>query len=126
MSLIERTCRDSNIVRYLPKFEVVICTECHYVLNKSPGISRHLTSVHSWSPAEAKAVDQQFIDKVMRSPGLPNCTWIFPKPEDPSIPYLSLHDDGYGCHICEFTCRVKGSITTHYSIHHRDEVHSKP
>jgi Orsellinic acid/F9775 biosynthesis cluster protein D len=124
MNLIER--RNTEMVSYLSKYEVAVCTECHHVLNKSPGISRHLMSVHLWSKTEAKAIDEQFIDKTIRSPNHPNCTWILPKPEDPAIPYLSLHEEGYGCHLCAFVCRTQASIVNHYSIRHRDEVHSSP
>ena len=126
MSLMERSHRSSTIVQYLSKFEVVVCTECGYVLNKPPGISNHLISVHSWCPFEAKAVDQQFVTNTIRSPCDTNCTWIFPRPEDSSLPYLPTCDNGFGCHICSFVCRSISSIQNHYSLRHRDESHSKP
>jgi len=126
MQLMERSHHKSEMVCYLPKFEVAVCTECQHALNAPPGISRHLITAHLWSAAEAKAIDQQFVDKVIRSPSDPNCVWIIPKPEDLSIPHLSLHKDGFGCHLCTFVCRTKQSIINHYSVRHRDKVHSQP
>jgi Orsellinic acid/F9775 biosynthesis cluster protein D len=65
MQLIEHSHQHADIISYLPKYEVVVCTECRYVLNKSPSIGRHLISTHFWSKAEATAVDQQFNDKAI-------------------------------------------------------------
>jgi len=126
MQLIERSHQRSDMVCYLSKYEVVVCTECHYVLNKSPSIGRHLISTHLWSKKEATAVDQQFNDKAIRSPNHPNCTWILPEPHDPPIPHLPTYDDGFGCHLCKFVCRSEGSIVNHYSKRHREVVHRKP
>jgi len=126
MQLIERSRQHADIVCYLPQYEVAVCTECHYVLNKSPSIGRHLVTTHFWSKTEATAVDQKFNDKAIRSPNHPNCTWILPKPDDPPIPHLTTHDNGYGCHICKFVCRSKQTIVNHYSTRHREVIHRKP
>jgi len=77
MQLLERSHQRSDIVCYLLKYEVVVCTECHYVLNKSPSIARHLVSAHLWSKTEATAIDQQFNDKAIRSPNHPNCPVLY-------------------------------------------------
>jgi len=107
MELIERSHQrsGSDIVCYLPKYEVVVYTECYYVLNKSPSIARHLVSTHLWSKTEATAIDQQFNDKAIRSPNHPNCTWILPEPDDPSIPVLYAP-----CPICAPCLKFKHHV----------------
>ena len=127
MKLIEQRSNGVGIVCYLPEVEVIVCMECRYALNRSPGVVNHLKDAYSWSLAKAKAMDQQFIGKAVQSPCKPNCTWILPKPEDPNIPYLPLLGDGLSCHVCQFVCRTESTIKKHCYIykHHRDEINPK-
>ena len=113
--------RRTDIIQYLVEFEVVVCTQCRYALSKGSGITRHLVETHSWPRNEAKEVESQFIDKVIRSPSDKPCLWIVPKPQDPPVPYLNLYDNGFGCHTCAYVCRSKAVMQNHYSNQHRDQ-----
>src|SRR5436305_111068 len=65
-------------VRYISEFEVAVCTSCGYALNSSPGISRHLMTKHSWSRTEARAYEQKFLNRSIRSPSKSDDDWIIP------------------------------------------------
>jgi len=111
--------RNYDIVEYVPAYEIVVCLECKYALNKPPGIRKHLESVHLWSPADAKQVDQVFVRKAIRSPSDQTTPWIYPDPEDPPVPFLSVNLHGFGCHACDYVCIAKKTMANHYCNHHR-------
>ena len=77
--------RRTDIIQYLTEFEVIVCTQCRYALNKGPGITHHLINTHSWPQNEAKEVESRFVGKAIRSPSDKPCHWIFPKPQDPPV-----------------------------------------
>ena len=74
--------RNHDIVEYIPVYEIAICLECKYALNKPPGIRKHLELAHHWSSADAKQVDQAFVGKPIRSPSDHETPWIHPDHED--------------------------------------------
>lgn len=81
-------------------------------------------SAHSFPRIEARTIDERFTDKIVRSPSNVDSTWILPGPNDPSVPYLPLYHDEFGCHACPFVCRTKESIKGHYSKSHRSQFQS--
>ena len=113
--------RSQDIVEYVPTYEIAVCVICKYALNKPPGIRKHLQSVHHWSPNDARQVDQMFVEKAIRSPSDHETPWIYPNPEDPPVPFLSLNSHGFGCHACEYVCIAKRTMINHYCSHHRQE-----
>src|SRR5271154_6108620 len=84
------------IIKYLSKYQILVCVDCRYAINASPGISNHLRTAHKWPRKEATKVDQEFLNVgPISSPSDKEATWLISKPEDPSIPYLPVYHDGF-------------------------------
>ena len=120
---MEQHLANGNVIKYIPKYRILICIECGYTINSlSNGIARHLVSTHKWRKTEADALAMQFADVgPILQPSNSETQWIYLQPEDPPIPHLPVFTHGFGCHLCSHVSGTEKHMRNHYGKDHKND-----
>ncbi|KAL4780671.1 hypothetical protein BJX76DRAFT_364151 [Aspergillus varians] len=104
-----------ELLKYLPEYQVVICTRCHYAVQPH-AISRHLKEIHHILRNRRRKFDQYVSGLNLRGPqdvGPPTQTRHFPVPDLPVEPGLRCLAAG-----CNHLCASSRRMQTHWQKFH--------
>jgi hypothetical protein len=103
-------------LRIHTELHIVICVSCGIAWKPSHLIG-HLKNHH----IHMKKADEEKLMSLIHSHGITdNTKTVNPIPMFAPIEFLTVHQGGYCCNVCEYCCRSSGSFGNHWSTTHRD------